>query len=95
MRMIANSQHGMNLSEGARGYVFNGDMVLVIQALDTLPLWQYLALYYCFIRGMSYPEAAKRMGLSRTTVRWHKERGVKSLRVLFAVSDSKAKLFSR
>jgi hypothetical protein len=34
MRSIANSQHGMNLSEGARGYVFNGDMVLVIQALD-------------------------------------------------------------
>lgn len=34
MRSIANSQHGMNLSEGARGYVYNGDMVLVIQALD-------------------------------------------------------------
>ncbi len=34
MRSIANSQHGMNVSEGARGYVFNGDMVLVIQALD-------------------------------------------------------------
>ncbi len=34
MRMIANSQHGMNLADGARGYVFNGDMVLVIQALD-------------------------------------------------------------
>jgi hypothetical protein len=24
----------MNLSDGARGYIFNGDMVLVIQALD-------------------------------------------------------------
>lgn len=34
MRTIANSQHGMNLGEGARGYVFNGDMVLVVQALD-------------------------------------------------------------
>lgn len=34
MRTIANSQHGMTLGEGARGYVFNGDMVLVIQALD-------------------------------------------------------------
>jgi hypothetical protein len=34
MRAVANSQHGMNLSDGARGYVFNGDMVLVIQALD-------------------------------------------------------------
>lgn len=34
MRSIANSQHAMNLSEGARGFVFNGDMVLVIQALD-------------------------------------------------------------
>jgi uncharacterized protein YegL len=34
MRMIANSQHGMSLSDGARGYVFNGTMVLVIQALD-------------------------------------------------------------
>jgi von Willebrand factor type A domain len=34
MRSIANSQHGMSLSEGARGYVFNADMVLVIQALD-------------------------------------------------------------
>ena len=34
MRAVANSQHGMTLSEGARGYVFNGDMILVIQALD-------------------------------------------------------------
>ena len=34
MRMIGNTHHGMNLSEGARGYVYNGDMVLVIQALD-------------------------------------------------------------
>jgi hypothetical protein len=34
MRMFANTQHGMNLSDGARGYVFNGDIVLVIQALD-------------------------------------------------------------
>ena len=34
MRSIAKSQHAMNLSEGARGFVFNGDMVLVIQALD-------------------------------------------------------------
>jgi hypothetical protein len=34
MRAFANSQHGMSLSDGARGYVFNGDMVLVIQALD-------------------------------------------------------------
>jgi len=34
MRAVANSQHGMNLSDGARGYVFNADMVLVIQALD-------------------------------------------------------------
>lgn len=34
MRAVANSQDGMNLSDGARGYVFNGDMVLVIQALD-------------------------------------------------------------
>lgn len=34
MRSIAMTQHGMSLSDGARGYVFNGDMVLVIQALD-------------------------------------------------------------
>ena len=34
MRAVANAQHGMNLSDGARGYVFNADMVLVIQALD-------------------------------------------------------------
>jgi hypothetical protein len=34
MRAVANAQHGMSLSEGARGYVFNGDMILVIQALD-------------------------------------------------------------
>ncbi|MGI8958791.1 MAG: VWA domain-containing protein [Bryobacteraceae bacterium] len=34
MRAVANSQHGMTLSDGARGYVFNADMVLVIQALD-------------------------------------------------------------
>jgi hypothetical protein len=34
MRAAAISQHGMNLSEGARGYVFNADMVLVVQALD-------------------------------------------------------------
>lgn len=34
MRMFANSQHSMTLTDGARGYVFNGDMVLVIQALD-------------------------------------------------------------
>jgi hypothetical protein len=34
MRSVATAQHGMNLADGARGYVFNGDMVLVIQALD-------------------------------------------------------------
>jgi hypothetical protein len=34
MRSAANSQHGLNLSEGARGFVLNGDMVLVVQALD-------------------------------------------------------------
>ena len=34
MRSVANSQHGLNLTEGARGFVLNGDMVLVIQALD-------------------------------------------------------------
>jgi hypothetical protein len=34
MRMVANSQHGLSVSEGARGYVFNADMVLVVQALD-------------------------------------------------------------
>jgi|SRR5579871_627462 len=34
MRMVANTQHSMSLAEGARGYVYNGDMVLVIQALD-------------------------------------------------------------
>src|SRR5882724_2997607 len=34
MRSVANHQHGLNLSDGARGFVLNGDMVLVIQALD-------------------------------------------------------------
>ena len=34
MRSAANSQHGLNLSDGARGFVLNGDMVLVVQALD-------------------------------------------------------------
>ena len=34
MRTFANAQHGLSLSDGARGYVFNGDMLLVIQALD-------------------------------------------------------------
>ena len=34
MRTFANSTHGLNLSDGARGYVFNGDILLVIQALD-------------------------------------------------------------
>jgi hypothetical protein len=34
MRTVANTQHGMTLSDGAHGYVFNADMVLVIQALD-------------------------------------------------------------
>ncbi|HWF40232.1 MAG TPA: vWA domain-containing protein [Candidatus Acidoferrales bacterium] len=34
MRSIANAQHGLNLSDGARGFVLNGDMVLVVQALD-------------------------------------------------------------
>jgi hypothetical protein len=34
MRSVANDQHGLNVSEGAKGFVLNGDMVLVIQALD-------------------------------------------------------------
>jgi len=34
MRFAANSQHGLNLSDGSRGFVLNGDMVLVVQALD-------------------------------------------------------------
>jgi hypothetical protein len=34
MRSAANAQHGFNLSDGARGFVLNGDMVLVVQALD-------------------------------------------------------------
>jgi hypothetical protein len=34
MRTVANDQHGLTLSDGARGFVLNGDMVLVIQALD-------------------------------------------------------------
>ncbi len=34
MRSAANSQHGLNLTDGARGFVLNGDMVLVVQALD-------------------------------------------------------------
>jgi hypothetical protein len=34
MRSSANSQHGFSLSDGARGFVLNGDMVLVVQALD-------------------------------------------------------------
>jgi hypothetical protein len=34
MRAFATAQHGMSLSDGARGYVFNADIVLVIQALD-------------------------------------------------------------
>jgi hypothetical protein len=34
MRSTANTQHNLNLSDGARGFVLNGDMVLVVQALD-------------------------------------------------------------
>lgn len=34
MRSVANSQHALNLSDGAKGFVLNGDMVLVVQALD-------------------------------------------------------------
>ncbi len=34
MRTVANAQHGMTLAEGARGFVYNGDVVLVVQALD-------------------------------------------------------------
>jgi hypothetical protein len=34
MRTIANQEHGLAVTEGAKGFVLNGDMVLVIQALD-------------------------------------------------------------
>jgi len=34
MRMVANTQHGMNLLDGARCFVFNAESVLMIQALD-------------------------------------------------------------
>lgn len=34
MRSVAREQHGLELAEGSRGFVLNGDMVLVIQALD-------------------------------------------------------------
>jgi hypothetical protein len=34
MRSAANAQHGLSVTEGARGFVLNGDMVLVVQALD-------------------------------------------------------------
>lgn len=34
MRSVACEQHGLELAEGSRGFVLNGDMVLVIQALD-------------------------------------------------------------
>jgi hypothetical protein len=36
MRMIANSKHGMDLSDGTRGFVFNGDAALVVRALDVM-----------------------------------------------------------
>lgn len=34
MRAVAREQHGLELQDGSRGFVLNGDMVLVIQALD-------------------------------------------------------------
>jgi hypothetical protein len=34
MRSIANQEHGFGLSEGARGFVLNGDLTLIIQAMD-------------------------------------------------------------
>lgn len=34
MRSIAKEEHGFDLSEGARGFVLNADLTLIIQALD-------------------------------------------------------------
>lgn len=34
MISVANSDYGMNLTEGARGFVLNGDITLIITALD-------------------------------------------------------------
>lgn len=34
MRSVANQEHGFNLSDGAKGFVLNGDLTLIIQALD-------------------------------------------------------------
>jgi hypothetical protein len=34
MRSVANNEHSFNLSHGAKGFVLNADLVLVIQALD-------------------------------------------------------------
>ncbi len=34
MRSVANTEHGFNLSDGAKGFVLNGDLTLIIQALD-------------------------------------------------------------
>jgi hypothetical protein len=34
MIRVANQEHELNLSDGARGFVLNADLTLVIQALD-------------------------------------------------------------
>lgn len=34
MKNVANQEHGLNLSDGAKGFVLNADLTLVIQALD-------------------------------------------------------------
>ena len=34
MRSVAQQEHGLDLSDGAKGFVLNGDMVAIIQALD-------------------------------------------------------------
>ena len=34
MRSVAQQEHNLDLSEGAKGFVLNGDMVAIIQALD-------------------------------------------------------------
>jgi hypothetical protein len=34
MRSVANHEYGFNLSDGAKGFVLNADIVLVIQAID-------------------------------------------------------------
>lgn len=34
MRSVANQEHELNLSDGAKGFVLNADLTLVIQALD-------------------------------------------------------------